>query len=165
MKKLFKILCLFAIVIVTLNACEKDDYDFQLDNDVYQLLTGTTWVDTTIISSNNYKVTQMTFNDEESFILKTFSYVKYDGYKSYILSNCVVDMGNYSLKGDTLAFISSMQISRDVKSGKFPVTNHEQELLYKNGIFRFLKEDLKLEYKDNSDSINTTFAVFRQIDE
>jgi len=165
MKKLFKILCLFVIVIVTLDACEKDDYDFQLDNDVYQLLTGTTWVDTTIISSNNYKVTQMTFNDEESFILKTFSYVKNDEYKSDSFSNCIVDMGNYSLKGDTLAFISSMQISSDVKSGNFPVTNHEQELLYKNGIFRFLKEDLKLEYKDSSDSVNTTFAIFRQIDE
>ncbi|MBK5203231.1 MAG: hypothetical protein JJE45_05875, partial [Prolixibacteraceae bacterium] len=151
--------------IVTLNACEKDDYDFQLDNDVYQMLTGTTWVDTTIISSDNYKVTQMTFNDEESFILKTFSYVKNNDHNSDSLSNCVVNTGNYSLKGDTLAFISSMQISSDVKSGNYPVTNHEQESLYKNGIFRFLKEDLKLEYKDCSDNNDTIYVFFHQIDE
>ena len=165
MKKFFKILCLSAIVIVTFYACEKDNYEFQVDNDVYQLLTGTTWVDTSVISSDNYKVTQMTFNDEESFILKTFSYVKNNDHKQDSLIYSIVKMGNYTIKGDTLDFISSMQISRNVKTGDYPVTLHGQELLYKNGIFRFLKENLKLEYKDFSDSVNNTSAIFSQIDE
>jgi len=164
MKKLFKILFLFAIIIVLLNACEKDDYDFQLDNDVYQLLTGTTWVDTTIISSDKYKVSQMTFNDEESFILKTFSYVKNEDNNSDSLYNYVVNAGNYSLNGDTLDFIPSMQISRDVK-GNYPITYNSQESLYENGIFRFLKEELKLEYQNISDNNDTLYVFFHQVDE
>jgi len=164
MKKIFKILFLFAIMFVALNACEMDDYDFQVDNDVYKLLTGTTWVDTTLISSDNYKVTQMTFNDEDSFILKIFSYVK-NKEQPDSLSDCIVNMGNYTIKGDTLDFISLIQTFWNVKTGNFPVTHQEQESLYENGIFRFLKKDLKLEYKDNSDSINTSSALFHQIDE
>jgi len=163
MKKFFKILFLFAIVIIALDACEKDYYDFQVDNDVYKLLTGTTWVDTTIISSDNYKVTQMTFNDDDSFILKTFSYVK-NREQSDSLSDCVVNMGNYTVNGDTLDFISSVQTFWNVKTGDSPVIRQEQELLYENGIFRFLKEDLKLEYKNFSDSIYTTSSLFHQID-
>jgi len=165
MKKFFKILCLFVLAIVTLDACEDDDCDFQVDNDVYQLLTGTTWVDTVVISSDNYKVTHMTFNDEESFIMKTFFYVKNKVHKKDSLSDCIVNMGNYTIQGDTLYFISSMQTSWNVKTGDYPVIRQEHEPLYENGIFRFLKEDLKLEYKDRSGNIYTNSVLFHRIDE